>query len=117
MSSALLSAIGLALYIAAAVCYGAVLFLDAPAAPTLARSKGAAPPIARYGRILLLLGILVQFAAIGVLCVQTHRSPFASEYGTLSISAWGLALVYAILDFRVKLPALGAVSLLTACLM
>jgi HemX protein len=117
MSSALLAAVTLALYIAAGVCYGAVLFLDAPSAPSHGNRKAAAPRLARLGRPLLILGIAVHIAVIGVLCVHTHRSPFASEYGTLAVSAWAIALAYAVLDFRIKLPALGAVALLAACLM
>jgi ABC-type uncharacterized transport system permease subunit len=117
MSSALLAAITLAFYIAAGACYGAVLFLDAPSAPSLGNRKAGTPRLARYGRPLLILGIVVHVAAIGVLCMHTHRSPFASEYGTLAVSAWAIALVYTVLDFRIKLPALGAVALLAACLM
>ena len=56
-------------------------------------------------------------ATIGALCLATHRSPFASEYGTLMVSSWAIALAYAVLDFRARLPALGSISLLAACLM
>ena len=117
MTSALLAAITLGLYMAAAACYGAVLFLDAPAAPALAGKPGSLPGIARYGRPPLLLGILVHIGVIGALCIATRRSPFASEYGTLAVSSWAIALAYAVLDFRVKLPALGSVMLLAASLM
>ena len=117
MTSALLAAIALALYMVAAACYGAVLFLDAPAAPALAGRSAGVPGIARYGRPALLLGLCVHIAVIGALCIATHRSPFASEYGTLAVSSWAIAVAYAALDFRVKLPALGSLSLLAACLM
>ena len=116
MSPALLAAVTLAFYILAGACYGAVLFLDVPAAPTLGARKGSLPGIARYGRIPLLLGILAHVGVIGALCLSTHRSPFASEFGTLATTSWVIALIYAVLDFRVKMPALGAVSLLAACL-
>jgi len=117
MNSALLAAITLVLYMFAAACYGAVLFLDASAAPSLAGRKGAVPDIARYGRPALLIGICVHIAAIGALCLVTHRSPFAGEYGTLAVSSMAIAVAYAALDFRVRLPALGSLSLLAACLM
>ncbi len=117
MNSALLAAVTLALYMAAAACYGAVLFLDAPAAPPQAGRKGVAPGIAVYGRLALLVGICVHIAVIGALCIATHRSPFASEYGTLAVSSVAIAVAYAVLDFRIKLPALGSLSLLAASLM
>jgi len=117
MNSAILAGATLFLYMAAAACYGAVLFLDARAAPSPGAGAGSAPRAARFGRPLLLLGILLNIVVIGALCIATHRSPFASEYGTLVVSAWAIAVVYAGLDFRAKLPALGAVSILAACLM
>lgn len=117
MNSALLAAITLALYMIAAACYGAVLFLDASAAPPQAGRRGGVPGLARFGRPILLLGLCVHIAVIGALCIATHRSPFASEYGTLTVSALAIAVAYAALDFRVKLPALGSLSLLAACLM
>jgi len=54
------------LYLASAVCQGAVLFLRAPAAPSpqAGTQSGALPGVARFGRPLLLAGILAQFAAI-----------------------------------------------------
>lgn len=117
MDSPLLAAATLALYMVSAACYGAVLFLDAPAAPARGgQAARTAPAIARYGRPALLLGIVAHIAVIGALCMATKRSPFATEYGTLSVSAWAIAVAYAVLDFRVKLPALGSISLLAACL-
>ena len=117
MSSALLAAITLALYMVAAACYGAVLFLDASAAPVSVGRKSTVPKIAAYGRPALLLGLCTHIFAVGALCLATHRSPFASEYGTLAVSSWAIAIAYAVLDFRIKLPALGSLSLLAACLM
>jgi ABC-type uncharacterized transport system permease subunit len=117
MNSAILAGVTLLVYMAAAACYGAGLFLDARAAPTPGVAAGSAPRATRFGRPLLLLGIVINVVVIGVLCVATHRSPFASEYGTLVVSAWILAILYAALDFRAKLPALGAVTVLAACVM
>ncbi len=117
MNSALLAALTLVLYMVAAACYGAVLFLDVAAAPTSAVPRAGVPSVARYGRPLLVLGIVMNILVIGALCITTHRSPFASGYGTLAVSAWAIALAYAALDFRIKLPALGSVTLLVACLM
>lgn len=115
MLSATLTALAFVFYLFAAVCYGAVLFLHSPAAPGAALPPSP-PNVARFGRPLLFTGIALQFAAIGAWCVTTHRSPFASEYGTLSVSAWAIALSFALLDLRRRLPALGAVALLVACL-
>ncbi len=115
MTSATLTALAFALYLASAACHVAFLFLRAPAAPT--PSGGASPTAnaARAARPLLLAGILVQFAAIGAWCVATHVSPFAGEYGTFAVTAWAIALAFAILDYRSRLPAVGAVALLVAC--
>lgn len=117
MVSASLTALAFGLYLAAAVCYGAFLFLRAPAAPTSAAAEASPAGAVRFGRPLLLAGILAQFAAIGAYCATTHRSPFASEYGTLSVSAWIIALVFAGVDIRLRLPAVGAISLLVTCLL
>ncbi|HZO89074.1 MAG TPA: cytochrome c biogenesis protein CcsA [Chthonomonadaceae bacterium] len=114
MSVAILTTLAFALYLASAVGHGAYLFLRAPAAPSGQAPSGS--QAARLARPLLLLGIAVHFAAIGAWCVTTHRSPFASEYGTLSVFAWTIALAFAAVDFRVRLPAVGAVALLVACL-
>lgn len=114
MTSASLTALAFAFYLGAAVCFGAVLFLRAPAAPT--SGQPGASGVSRLGLPLLLAGIAIQFAAIGAWCISTHRSPFASEYGTLSVTAWAIALAFALLDLRVRLPAVGAVALSVACL-
>lgn len=117
MTSAILTSLAFAFYLAAAVCYGAILFLHAPTAPTLGTKGDSGARVARFGRPLLLAGIGMQFVAIGVWCATSHSSPFASEYGTLTVSAWAVALAFAILDFRAKLPAVGAVALLVACVL
>src|SRR5690348_5499381 len=117
MTSEILTVLAFALYLAAAVCYGAVLFLHAPAAPTLSTNNTPDGRVARFGLPLLLAGIVVQFIAIGVWCSTTHRSPFASEYGTLMVSAWAIALAFGLLDFRAKLPLVGAIALLVACVL
>src|SRR5207253_11358440 len=75
MNPALLSALALLLYLSAGVCYGAVFFLRAPAAPLPAVPKTEVRSVSRFGRPLLLLGIAAQFAAIGAWCITTHRSP------------------------------------------
>lgn len=115
MIAAQLSLLAFAFYLAAVVSYGAVFFLRSPAAPS-SQAIGA-PLIPRLGRPFLLLGILAQFAAIGAWCVTMHRSPFASQFGTLSVAAWAIAISMAALDFRARLPSVGAVALLVACLL
>lgn len=115
MSSALLTAFAFALYLAGAVCYGATLFLNAPAAPGASGETSPSLWPSRIARPLLLAGIVVQFAAIGVWCMRTHHSPFAGEYGGLTVTAWAIALAFALLDLRFRLPAVGAIALLVAC--
>ncbi len=114
MIPALLTAAALMCYLGAAVCYGAVFFLLAPAAPAVTERRPL-PDASRFGRPFLVLGILGQFAAIGFWCVTTHRSPFAGEFGTLAVMAWAIALAVGLLDLRVKMPAVGAIALSVAC--
>ncbi len=109
-----LTVLALLCYVLTAACYGASLFLHAPASPLL---QSETAPLAKFGRPLLFFGIALQFAAIGTWCATTHRSPFASEFGTLSVSAWGIAIVFALMDLRRKLPALGALALALAALL
>lgn len=110
---ALLDIVALALYLAAAVCYGAAPFLSASRAPI---SDGAPPRrLLLAGRLLLSMGIVAQFASIGLWCVRMHRSPFSGEFGTLSVLAWTIALAYLAFDVRYRLPAVGAGALPVAC--
>lgn len=115
MTFAFWNAIAFALYLAAAACSGAVLFLRAPAAPLLAQANSGSPRAERWGRPLLGLGLLAQFVAIGLWCVSTHHSPFASTYGTMAVLSWIIALAYLAVDWRSRLPAVGAIALLVAC--
>ena len=115
MTFALWNAIAFGLYLAAAACSGAILFLRAPAAPLLAQENGSNSRLARWSRPLLGLGLLAQFIAIGLWCVTTHHSPFASTYGTMSVLAWIIALAYMAVDWRGRLPLVGAIALLVAC--
>jgi ABC-type transport system involved in cytochrome c biogenesis permease subunit len=114
LPSALFNALALAFYLPSAVCYAAFLFLRAPA--------GVTPPansptrLMRGGRLLLLLGAAAQFAAIGAWCVLVRLSPFAGEYGTLSVLAWIIAFGVIICDVRFRLPAVGAIALPISCL-
>lgn len=64
----------------------------------------------------MLAGILVQFFAIGSWCLSTGSSPFAGETGTLSVLAWAIALAVALVDIHGRLPAVGAVAMLVACM-
>jgi ABC-type transport system involved in cytochrome c biogenesis permease subunit len=117
MNSTWLTALAFAIYLAAAVCYGAFLFLRAPSAPTALPDANVPMSVARFGRPLLLAALAIHFLAIGAHCMATRRSPFASEFGTLSVAAWIIALVFAAFDLRVRLPAVGAVALLLASLL
>lgn len=111
--SAGLTALALAFYLIAAVCYSAALFLRAPAAPVQAMPN--ATNLSRIGRPLVYAGILAQFAAIGAWCITTRLTPFASMYGSLAVTAWAIALAFAVLDIRNKWPAVGAMALMMAC--
>lgn len=71
--------------------------------------------VRRGARPVLWLAVLVHFAAVGAWCVSTQRSPFASEFGTLSVFAWVIALAFVWLDLRSRLAAVGAVALPVAC--
>lgn len=109
MSPFAITLLGLVLYIASGAFYGASLFLEAPSAPKR-ESETTSLPVSRFGRPLLFLGAAVQFIAIGVWCVTTHKSPFASEFGTFSVLAWAMALAFGLLETRRRLPAVGAVA-------
>ena len=110
-----LNAIAFALYLAAAVCHGAVELLRSPASPTHTPEDRSGGRIARMGRPLLSLGLLAQFVAIGSWCLTTHRSPFVSQTATLAVLAWIIVLTYLVVDLRGRLPAVGAIALLFAC--
>lgn len=115
MIPSLLTLIALALYLVSGVFYGAVLFLQSPAAPLGNLALPTPQPSTRFGRPLLFLGAVIQFTAIGAWCITTHRSPFASEFGSLSVLAWAIALAFGFLETRKRLPAVGAVALLITC--
>jgi len=97
MSSVVIHATALFAYLAAAVFYGANLALRAPTHLNKAR-------------LLFVCGIVLHTTAIGTFCVQTHQSPFASSYGTLSVAAWAVALLYLPVEFLGRVPALGALA-------
>ncbi len=104
MSTGLMHGIALVAYLGAAVLYGANLTLQQPRYTPRARG-------------LLLAAILLHTAAIGLFCVNMNQSPFASNFGTLSIAAWAIALVFLPLDLRSRVPALGAVAVPVVCLL
>jgi ABC-type transport system involved in cytochrome c biogenesis permease subunit len=116
VNSALLTAVAFGLYLASAVCYGAILFLDSPSAPAAMGSKNASTRPARYGAIFVVSGVVVLFAAIGANCMRTHHSPFASEFGTLVVAAWVISIIYLVVDRKARMPALGAVAMLAVCI-
>ena len=107
-----LNILALLLYAAAAAAYGAGLVLDARNAPVF-DNRLRLPGLARP---LLFTGIGVQVAATGAWCVNTHLSPFAAEYGTLSVLAWIMALALAAADLKYHITAVNAAALPIACL-
>src|SRR5437667_5252849 len=104
LSHTLLHSLTLIGYLCAATFYGANLSLRT------ARHLMAA-------RISFVTAILFQTAAIGVFCVTTHQSPFASSYGTLSVAAWIIALLYLPVEFQTHVPALGALAAPVECVL
>ncbi len=113
-SFVLFSALALAFYLASTACYGAAYTLDSPSAPEADRPFGSR--VAAFGRPLLILGIVTQTIATGLWCVLTHLSPFAAKYGTLSVFAWTLAIIYLGFEIRFRLKALGAAAMLIVSL-
>jgi len=116
MLPTLLTAIAFTCYIASMACYGATAFLLAPSSPILGENALPVQNLGRFARPLLFLGAFMQFWAIGAWCMTTHRSPFASSFGTLSVTAWTIVLAFGVLEPRKRLPAVGAIVVSTACL-
>ncbi|HEV2473624.1 MAG TPA: cytochrome c biogenesis protein CcsA, partial [Chthonomonadales bacterium] len=80
--------------------------------------SGAGAARSMYARAFACAGALLQFGAIGALCITSRESPFASSFGTLSVAAWLIVLATLALDMRGSLPALdgSAVALGAAVL-
>lgn len=112
MMPAVLAALALVGYLLASVGYGAALFLRVPSAPSSSVHPSLLESVARP---VLWISLLIHFGAVGAWCMTTHRSPFASEFGTLSIFAWVVALAFALVDLRSRLALVGAVALPVAC--
>lgn len=112
-----LTVFALAMYMAAAICCGAALFIGHPNGNQGSEETPKPSNLLKALRPLLYSGLLAQFLAVGLWCVQTKRSPFAGDYGSLAVMAWATALTFAIVDLRRRLPALGAMVLFVACLM
>ncbi len=96
MISAILHSIVLFAYLAAAVLYGANLALKEPKRLLQAR-------------YVYLTGFALHTLAIGHFCVTYHQSPFSSAFGSLSVSAWAMVLLFIPIDYWYKLPALGSI--------
>jgi HemX protein len=104
MSATLLHAGALVWYIFAGIFYGANLTIKAPAHTERAR-------------IFFLVAVAVHTLAIGAHCMLTRQSPFASASGTLSVAAWALALIFLPIEFRSRMPSLGALAAPFCCLL
>jgi ABC-type uncharacterized transport system permease subunit len=100
----LLHAAALAWYILAGVFYGANLTLKAPKHTERAR-------------LFFLIAFAVHTLAIGAHCMLTRQSPFASASGTLSVASWALALIFLPIEFRSRMPSLGALAAPVCCLL
>lgn len=104
-----LDELALVFYILASICYGASLLLSSPMAPV--QEGEERNQFLMWGRLAVVPGIALQLGSTGCWCVLTHLSPFASKYGTLSVLAWTLAILFLFFDLRLRLRALGAVAL------
>src|SRR5437763_11997414 len=87
----------LLVYALAAMFYGSSLALRSPAQAT-------------RGRVCFILAVALHTAAIGAYCIQARFSPFATSFGTLSIAAWCLALIYLPVEIVTRTYALGALA-------
>jgi len=103
-ASVALHLVALALYLAAAVVYGANLSL---------KHHGHA----RRGRVLLALAVAVHTAAIGAVCVLTHRSPIATAFGSLSTTAWAIGIACLVVEASGRVPVMGALAAPLCCLL
>ncbi len=115
MTSGSMTLLAFTCYLLSAVGFGTIIFLRSSASPE--SSSTLSFGISKYARPLLWIGILLQFVSIGLWCVSTHNSPFASEYGTLSTAAWMIAISFAFIDFRSNLPVVGAAALPVALIL
>ena len=97
MNTLAVHGVALLAYVAASVLYGANVALRSQAHVTRAR-------------LALIAGALIHTAAIGVFCAETHQTPFASAFGTLSVASWVVVLLYLPVEVLVKAPALGALA-------
>jgi cytochrome c-type biogenesis protein CcsB len=61
-------------------------------------------------RRLMLAGVLVQTAYLGVRWAEAGRAPFSNMFESLVLFAWAIAAVCLFLRIRVQLPWLGAAS-------
>ena len=104
MTSTAIHAAALLAYIIAAVMYGANLALRT------SRYAG-------FGRAAVIAGLALHTIAIGTFCVQVKQSPFASHFGTLSVTAWIVAILYVPVELYSKVPALGALAAPVASIM
>jgi ABC-type transport system involved in cytochrome c biogenesis permease subunit len=97
MMHAILHCLSLLSYVTAAIFYGANLTLRSRRHLISARTA-------------FVVALLLQTAGIGAFCITTHQSPFASTYGTLSVTAWIIAILYLPVEFQAHVPALGALA-------
>lgn len=104
MSSVAFHLLALAAYLGAAIFYGANVALKTPAH-------------IRRARLAFGLGILLHTAAIGAFCLQVRQSPFSSGFGTLSVAAWAVALLYLPIEIIGRVPALGALAAPVCCVL
>jgi HemX protein len=98
MTSSMLLTFTLILYLCGSAVLGAHLLLRRP----------------RWllaGRILGAIATLSHAAAIGLRCVDLHRAPFTTPAEALSLVAWNVGILCAILSFWKKLASVGTFAL------
>src|SRR2546430_3079641 len=104
MTYVALHVVALLLYVASGVFYGANLALRSPG------------HVFR-GHALLIAALAAHTAGIGAYCTSTHLSPFATGFGTLSIAAWAIGLIYLPIEMATRMTTLGALGVPLHCLL
>jgi cytochrome c-type biogenesis protein CcsB len=92
----------------------AVYFCALVAAVVSLPSRQRIPAV--ISNLLMLAGLLVQTAYIGVRWAQAGRPPFSNMFESLVLFAWTIAAVYLVLRLRFNLPWLSAAASALAAL-
>lgn len=67
--------------------------------------------LSRYARMLAWFSVVILFFAIVTRSVASSRGPFSNMYDFSIAFGWGILFIYALIDWRYRMPALGLVVL------